>query len=509
MRRLIMRLRDERGIALVFALGTMTVLSMSTVAVITYSSAGQRHAAISNTDLSARSLAEAGINNAMSMLSSPDADANSPTLLTPGPAQRTECADGVNWCFWQQFSSGWAEWFGTYDSANNRWTITGFGIARNPSGPAAKPRVARLVAESQLVPSITQRLNAVAWNYMLAGKTSDATTCDMTMSNSAVIDSPLYVAGNLCLQQSAKVYEPDGSAPVNLIVRGKLGILSAQAKVGDSAAAPITEAQIGGGCTTNIANAGVTCVPATHRVWARRLISTATAIEIPVADWAGWYQSANPGPKHACNPVSALPIFDNDTLLNLATNGSVASQDLTPTYSYTCVGKDPHTGIRVGELSWNNTTKTLTVAGAIYIDGSVHISNGAANVYDGHATLYLTGTFSLLGGTTRLCASRSGSECNFSWDPNNKLLIIVPNGNDGSGNSVIFGNGVMFQGGFFARNAVDLGQSSTSMGPMMGSTIKLSQSAQVKPLPLIDTLPLGAPGNPNTTAKAQAPKYVG
>jgi hypothetical protein len=507
MRRLSMRLRDERGVALVFALATMSVLSICTVAVITYSSASQRQAGISNADQSARALAEAGINNAMSILSNPNADANSPTLLTPSAAQRTRCGDGVNWCFWQQLSGGWAEWFGTYDGSQNRWTITAFGIARNPSGPSAEPRAARLVAQSQLVPSLTQRLNAVAWNYMLAGKTSNATTCDMTMSNSAMIDSPLYVAGNLCLEQSAKIYEP--GAPVNLIVRGKLAVSGQQAKVGDSAAAPITEAQIGGGCTTNISQAGVTCVPNTHRVWARRLLSTATPIQIPVGDWAGWYNAANPGPKHACNPVSALPAFDNDTTLNLATNGSLASQDLTPAYSYTCVGKDPYTGARVGELSWNNTTKTLTVAGAIYIDGSVYVSNGAANLYDGHATLYLTGTFSLTGGTTRLCASRSGTNCDFSWDPNKKLLIIIPNGNDGSGNSVIFGNGVMFQGGFFAKNAVDLGQSSTSMGPMMGSTIKLSQSAQVKPLPLIDTLPLGAPGNPNTTAKAQAPTYVG
>ncbi len=178
-------------------------------------------------------------------------------------------------------------------------------------------------------------------------------------------------------------------------------------------------------------------------------------------------------------------------------------------YSYTCVGIHPATGQRIGELSWNNSTKTLTVAGAIYIDGSVYIDNGAANVYTGHATLYLTGTFSLLGGTTRLCAARTGSDCDFSWDPNKRLLIIIPNGRDGSGNSVIFGNGVMFQGGFFARGAVDLGQSSTSMGPMMGSTLKLAQSARVKPLPLIDTLPLGAPGNPNTTATPQPPRYVG
>src|SRR5215210_4137260 len=78
-----------------------------------------------------------------------------------------------------------------------------------------------------------------------------------------------------------------------------------------------------------------------------------------------------------------------------------------------------------GELSWNATTKTLTVKGTIFIDGSARVSNGALNTYNGQATLYLSGTFRQTGS---LCGSVSAGACAFStWNPNTELLTIVAN----------------------------------------------------------------------------------
>ena len=59
-----------------------------------------------------------------------------------------------------------------------------------------------------------------------------------------------------------------------------------------------------------------------------------------------------------------------------------------------------------GELSWNATTKTLTVKGTIFIDGSAKVANGAFNTYNGQATIYLSGTFYLDG---KLCGGVSGA----------------------------------------------------------------------------------------------------
>ena len=41
----------------------------------------------------------------------------------------------------------------------------------------------------------------------------------------------------------------------------------------------------------------------------------------------------------------------------------------------------------VGEISWNATTRMLTVYGTIYLDGSAYVGNGLLNQYNGVATI--------------------------------------------------------------------------------------------------------------------------
>ena len=62
------RLRDESGIALVMALGIMMVLTIALATVISFTSAGARHANSSNAGQKAYALAEAGLNNAITVL---------------------------------------------------------------------------------------------------------------------------------------------------------------------------------------------------------------------------------------------------------------------------------------------------------------------------------------------------------------------------------------------------------------------------------------------------------
>jgi hypothetical protein len=511
------RLRDESGVALVFAMGVMTVLAISTVSVITYSSSNERHSNRSEAQQNALHLAEAGVNNAQSVLSHDDANALDATTLTE-PAGGL-CPDGGD-CFEQYYEGGRVLWRGDFvsDGTSGSWTIHSWGVVPSPT-PGSPDVVRYLRGAVAVVPNPNQPLNATAWNYVIAWGTSNSTTCDMTLFNSAHIDAPLYVAGNLCLRQSSKVYQPDDENPVSLIVKGKLeveqGTQSNKTKVGDSSntADYIDMAEIGGGCTTSITAAGHPCSWSTYqdRVWASTLVNgSSTVVEKPVSDFDGWYENANPGPMHACNPPSATPMFDNDAPnYDLSTNGSVGTVDITPLTSYSCVGKDS-SGMTVGEITWDATTRMLTLRGVMYIDGSVAIDDNVLITYQGQATLYLTGTFTMSNGQTRLCAAWTGTDCDFTaWDPNTDMLIVVAHGNDGAGNSITFNQGVQFQGGLFAENAIDLGQSSRSEGPMIGSTVKLGQTVQIKPLPLIDTLPLGAPGNPNTHATPQKPVYTG
>src|SRR5256714_15512232 len=64
-------LQDQRGFALVLALGVTVVFSMTVVTVIESAQSNQRSATMSSGRASAYDLAEAGVNNAMSVLRLP------------------------------------------------------------------------------------------------------------------------------------------------------------------------------------------------------------------------------------------------------------------------------------------------------------------------------------------------------------------------------------------------------------------------------------------------------
>src|SRR5205814_4479878 len=75
-------------------------------------------------------------------------------------------------------------------------------------------------------------------------------------------------------------------------------------------------------------------------------------------------------------------------LNNSATPAGSAPINLTPNSSYSCKS-------RVGELSWDNAAKKLTVRGTVFIDGSATItSSPSAQATDvGQGSIVLTGTF--------------------------------------------------------------------------------------------------------------------
>jgi hypothetical protein len=160
-----------------------------------------------------------------------------------------------------------------------------------------------------------------------------------------------------------------------------------------------------------------------------------------------------------------------------------------------------------GELSWDATTKSLTVNGTIFIDGSATISDGAVNTYNGQATLYLSGTFYSNGS---LCAAVSGSTCNFAgWQPDKEMLMIVANGSGGQvnpGDSIQIANNFSYQGGLYATNAVEFGNNVNVDGPIVGSQIVLSNNLTTNAFPFITTVPVGMPSNSEVYAQPNPPQ---
>src|SRR5262249_34037800 len=139
---------------------------------------------------SSYSLAEAGVNEAMSVLSNPTNNALTPTLL---PSTTST------------YSSGSATWSGTLNNQTSTWTITSTGRVTNPTGAGAVQKT--ITVNVVVTPTLGQTLNNQAWNYIYAFKPNDgnSSTCEMTINNSVNMATPLYVDGDLCIQQTAGV----------------------------------------------------------------------------------------------------------------------------------------------------------------------------------------------------------------------------------------------------------------------------------------------------------------
>src|SRR5262249_37163552 len=109
-------LRDEHGVALLMALGSLVVLSVVLTVGLEVSSSSGRHAVRSNADEKAYRLAEAGLNNAVAVIADVGADTGK---VGPKPGYAGDTNAHV-----QSLNGGTVTWGGTYDAATKTWTIT-------------------------------------------------------------------------------------------------------------------------------------------------------------------------------------------------------------------------------------------------------------------------------------------------------------------------------------------------------------------------------------------------
>ena len=478
------------------ALGMLAVLTVSVVVVLDQSTASSRHAARSKGDQNAFVLAEAGINNVMAVLANPSNNAlKQHTLVSCAGAEST----------WNRsdYAGGYVLWCGTLNAASALWDVTAIGKVRNPAGTQMISR--KLTARVVVTPTYTQPLNNPAWNYIYSRRTGN--TCDQYVSNNVGGGSRFYVAGNLCLNNNV------GITASTLIVAGDLDLAN-NAFVGASTSMSTrVETYVGGNCKYGATGSWGACggdQDARH-IWSKMtpptyvvgVENTAPVVAAPTADFPTWYTNAIPGPTSACTTASGTPpVFDNDTTRN---NSVSTIFDLTPATSYTCrVGPSDNPS---GELSWNHTTKVLTVAGTMYIDGSAKVGNLSLNQYNGQATIYLSGTF-LLNGS--LCGGITGGACDFNaWNPNTEMLTIVADGSGGqagTGNSILVDNNSSFQGGLFATEAVSFDNNSKSDGPIVGSHVVMANNMTSDSFPTITVVPVGMPGNPAVYAQPNPPQ---
>jgi hypothetical protein len=495
--------------ALPLAIGISMVLALTGTTLLYYSVENQHQADYSKAGQTAYALAEAGLSDAFSVLAAnyPATYPGDPSLLPP-----------TN----RSYPGGTATYSGSLSTLSGVWTITSTSTVRNPTGAGAVHRT--LTARLPVNLSGNTSTIPPAWNWIYSGATGG--TCDLTLQQSVQLASPLFVAGNLCLQNSSSITQPSGATGDRLVVGGKV-TLSQNANTVGTSAARLSEAHISGGCQYKSNTFYNPCQPnlSTSNVWVQAggfyTSAPSPAISAPTVDWWSNYQHASPGPFRPCFTSSGSPptfeVAAETTSAQAANmNADVPGVfNLTPQSSYTC-----ESGL--GKLSWNASTHVLTASGTIFIDGSVTVDTSwAGNVvstYNGQAVIYAYGT--VLVKNSALCAVAQGSGCNQSagaWDPNQKVLVIAAHGNGSAGGAqgqVSNGDSVQlvsssFQGGLYGANAIDIGTTSQVQGPLVSpSTIIPGQSGAFS-FPAIQFLPISAPGDNNPLPPATLGAPIG
>jgi hypothetical protein len=504
-------LREEDGIALVMALLVMMVLTISLTSVLLLTSAGSRHSSRVNAGEAAYALAEAGVNNAVSVL-----EANYPgTLAYPGdstllPSRSVvmgtgSCTTPVNNC---------VTWSGTLTGPltgsvwKYEWRITSIGAVANPTGPGGTP-VQRTVTAivPVVIPTQSPENPGGPLNFLYAGS-------DMWFQNSVHVKAQVYVTNDLHLESTAVI---DGSAQ-KVAVGHDLYLKNPQNQIGLTGGTDprISEIHVVHQCSSKSNPTLHTCGPTTALWDADKVFATTHDGTIPAgfltytpsltccapeggtiapsgtspSNMGFWYQFADLGPLSPCDPgtkTGTPPTFDTaggvaDSSINLSATPTTAI-NLTPAASYTCKAIAGTTTL--AELSWNVSTCVLTIKGTIFIDGSIYVAptcGGGTARYSGVATVVASGTFGMK--NSNICATHPGytGACDYSattpWDPNQAALVIVADGAaggccaQGQGSDFNTGEGIEiknanFQGALIANNAVRAETTSKVQGPMI------------------------------------------
>ena len=536
---------DERGQSLVLALLVLTVLAVSLGSVIFFTAGNQRNSNIQKAQQVATSLAEAGVNNAVSIMANP-ANANYLTTSAVLPSSEAAAiAAGDTKTGATAYQTGTTvTWWGNCDSNCGNgstwlWTLTGKATVPNPSGGAAI--VKTVTAQVQVHAPVPGNLKVGVWNTIYSPFGPSA-GCDTTVAQGVNMSVPLYVGGNLCFANNAAV-----SAPV--YVGGYFYANNKQASIGTSSKPITSTAQPGAnpvhiGSYCQVQNGGTQvnpCALEPHNPstnvfvnmsgpWDPHVLQANMPdfkdVTAPQICWGpgscagdplgGWYSIASPGPLHPCQvSAGAVPTFDTDTTfgpLEGQPGGSVPTVfQLTPPTSYTCRTAQ-------GELSWNAATRVLTVYGTIFIDGSILASNSnnAPITYSsgGWSTctttvpcdgvIYATGTVYING--ERLCAlaNAGNTDCDWAnWNPNKKILIFLAH-YQGTQTGVSAGQGIVagpsqtsFQGGLYADYQINTGQGAATQGPLVSGTQTVVTGQQFQgSFPAINILPISIQGPP-------------
>lgn len=497
------KLAEESGVALFLALAIMLVVTIMVTSVIAYTSSSSRDASIKRSGQSAYALAEAAVNQALAQLyphyysSSGTANNNSTmysaswftgTSSQQSPTSSAACTATSSCMAWSVVS-----WTPTGSAGINKGTLVlrGRGTAQNPTGAAP---LTRTVTESvQVLQPPTKVQTPTYWLGIYSGATGN--TCDLTLAQGVTASAPIYVAGNLCVNGSASI----NGAGVTLRVLGNITIQNGGSNIGGTTA--VNSVKVGGGCVKGSGSLAPPCKinTASTQIWDQSGNTNApvpTPDPLPAVDWTG-VQAQQAAATTSCTAGYSL---------------NAATFVLTGNTSYTCTVTDS-TGVVLGSLSYNAASKALTVAGVVYLSGSLDLSTSAAVTYTGISSLFVGGSISASNGSA-LCVHVQGSACDFAnssnsgssnyWDTTQSVLILQSQG-------AITAQNLAFQGGLYSSTLINLGGGqSATQGPLVSPQL-ITPGQQLNTsfpaFPLLYSGTLGTPPPPYTLTNASGVSF--
>ena len=382
--------RDERGQALVIGIVLIAALSISTAAIVGYVTSGQTIFGRDRTSMRVFDVAEAGLNAGLSVAATQDPN-NLASGSLPSAGTYSLSLDGMT-----------ARYSAT--KTGSQWLVT--STATSPNG-----KVTRKLQQILNWNTSTQQIDEsqVYTNGLYVAGTNGCTTIHGTVTMQASI----WVNNNLCLVGGVNLVS---ATPHTYTVYVKGQYQGRNNTAIGSAASPFANATIIGGCV--VQNNPVVCSTASaSNVYADAYPSTPSTQIKPDIDPPGTYASGD-WSHPTCTGAGFT--FDNNT----AMDQSVGSVNLFSGGSFNCMVTDS-TGNFIGGLTWNNSTKVLTINGLVFIDGNVNISNSAT--YAGSGAIYVNGVINKSSNIT-VCgpgAPPALGSCPTTWNPSSGQLGFV------------------------------------------------------------------------------------
>jgi len=466
------RASRESGQSLVVALVVTGALTISVAAIITYMTSNESAFGRDRQADRALNIAEAGLNNGLSVL----ANVNPNNSLGSWSTPYTASVDGGQ----VQYSLA---------KSGSTWTITATGTS--PNG-----KVTRQLQESvnYTASTTTVDASAVYGDGIFVNGTSGCTN----VTSNATVKANIWVNNSLCLTGNINLV-PATSNAYSLYVGGQYSA-TGNIWIGTSPSALLSSADIVGGCNvvgngppgSSGSSGSVVCsTSAKSHIYASSYSSSPSSGQVkPTVDAAATYAL---GKWNTPNCTTGSFTFDT----NGTKDRSAGSRNLFPSSSYNCTIPNASGGGNIGSLAWNNATGTLTVSGTVFIDGDVNFVGNVAAHYTGNGTIYVNGVVNPTGNIS-ICGppnttATAGSKCSKTWDPTQGQLAIVALNPTSQTNAFNITGNQEWDIVAFAVGTVNVTGNAGITGPVIADGANLTGNFGI-------SIPASAPsGSPSTT----------